>query len=48
MSYLLVFAGLLAVTLYFDLSVALSAGIILVGLTIWAVLLNRKLPIPKW
>ncbi|WP_158265540.1 hypothetical protein [Blastopirellula marina] len=48
MSYLLVFASLLAVTLYFDLSVALSAGIILVGLTIWATLLNRKLHIPKW
>ncbi|WP_158262406.1 MULTISPECIES: hypothetical protein [Pirellulaceae] len=48
MSYVLVFAGLLATTLYLDLSFVFSAGIILAGMTIWAVLLNRKLPIPKW
>ncbi|WP_158545554.1 hypothetical protein [Bremerella cremea] len=48
MSYLLVFAGLLGISLYLDLSIALASGIILIGLTIWAVLMNRKLPIPKW
>lgn len=48
MSYLLVFGGLLGISLYLDLSVMLSAGIILVGMTIWAALVNRKLPIPKW
>ncbi len=48
MSYLIIFAGLLGLSLYLDLSVPLGAGIILTGLTIWAILLNRKLPIPKW
>ncbi|MBA2117961.1 hypothetical protein [Bremerella alba] len=48
MSYLVVFAGLLGLTLYMDLTIIMSAGIILVGMTIWAVLMNRKLHIPKW
>lgn len=48
MSYLVVFAGLLGVTLYLDLSVMLSAGIILIGMTLWIVLMNRRLHIPKW
>lgn len=48
MSYLLVFAALVGLTLYLDLSVALSAGVVLIGMTVWAILMNRKLPIPKW
>lgn len=48
MSYLLIFAGLLGLTLYMDLGFALGAGIILTAETIWAILLNRKVPIPKW
>ncbi len=48
MSYLVVFAGLLGVTLYLDLTIVMSAGIILMGMTIWAVLMNRRLNIPKW
>ncbi|WDI44655.1 hypothetical protein [Bremerella sp. P1] len=48
MSYLVVFAGLLGLTFYLDLSAMLSAGIILIGMTIWIVLMNRKLHIPKW
>ncbi|WP_158261217.1 MULTISPECIES: hypothetical protein [Pirellulaceae] len=48
MSYLVVFAGLLGVTLYLDLTVMMSAGIILIGMTLWTVLMNRKLHIPKW
>ena len=48
MSYLIVFAGLLGVTLYLDLTMVMSIGIILMGMTIWAVLMNRRLNIPKW
>jgi len=48
MSYLVVFAGLLGLTLYLDMTIVMSTGIILVGMTIWAVLMNRKLQIPKW
>ena len=48
MSYLLIFVGLLGLTLYMDLGIALGAGIILTAETIWAILLNRKVPIPKW
>ena len=48
MSYLVIFAALLGLVLYFDLSMALSIGVIVTGMTVWAVLMNRKLPIPKW
>lgn len=48
MSYLVVFAGLVGAAVYLDLSLMLSAGIILIGMTIWFVLMNRKLHIPKW
>lgn len=48
MSYLLILAGLVGVTYYLDLDLLLSSGIILSGLTLWAILLNRKVPIPKW
>ena len=47
-SYLVILAGLVGVTLYYDFSFALSAGIILTGMTIWAILVNHKVPIPRW
>ncbi|MEX0792872.1 MAG: hypothetical protein WD045_07020 [Pirellulaceae bacterium] len=48
MSYLVVLAGLLGVTLYYDFNFALAAGVILTGMTIWAILVNHKVPIPRW
>ena len=48
MSYLVVFAALVGVTVYLDMALPMAAGIILIGMTIWAVLMNRKLHIPKW
>ena len=48
MSYLVIFAGLVGVSVYLDLSLTMSSGIILLGMTIWAILMNRKLHIPKW
>lgn len=48
MSYLVMFAGLVGVTVYLDLSLMMSAGIVLLGMTIWTILMNRKLHIPKW
>jgi len=48
MSYLVILAGLVGLCFCLDLSLPLSAGIILVALSIWGILMNRKLSIPKW
>jgi len=48
MSYLIIFAALVAISFYMDLSAPLAGGIILAAMTIWRILLNPKWPIPKW
>jgi hypothetical protein len=48
MSYLLIVGALIGVSFYYDLSFPLGAGIVLTGITIWSILMNRKVAIPRW